>query len=391
MSYSLLIKKHKVNCCLDQNLFHRPTVDVKGNGFLERKKGSKEAANPSFADLPLCLLEVIISQLDLKDNIRASATCKTWREAGLYVRLVDKPPWLMYLPKRGNSFEMYDPLQKKMYTLNLPELSKSTVCYSRDGWLLMRKTASHQIFFFNPFTRKLINLPKLELSYDAIAFSCAPTSGTCVVLAFKNVEYGTVTTSTCHPEATEWVTEGLVCYLRYRSDSRKHSNIVYANRRFYCLDDKGRLYYFEPSSREWSFSYTYSPPCPYISSRYERKKKRVFLAVRKGVFFTIYTCGGEKPMVYKLDESSDWEEINSTTLDGLTIFTSLYSYEMRVNLPWMRHSVYFPKVRLSNKCCVSYSFNEERYFPRKQWQEQEDLCPVENLWIRPPKKAIEYM
>uniref|UniRef100_A0A0D3AST2 Uncharacterized protein n=2 Tax=Brassica oleracea var. oleracea TaxID=109376 RepID=A0A0D3AST2_BRAOL len=96
-------------------------------------------------------------------------------------------------------------------------------------------------------------------------------------------------------------------------------------------------------------------------------------------------------MVYKLDESSDWEEINSTTLDGLTIFTSLYSYEMRVNLPWMRHSVYFPKVRLSNKCCVSYSFDEERYFPRKQWQEQEDLCPVENLWIKPPEKAIEYM
>lgn len=96
-------------------------------------------------------------------------------------------------------------------------------------------------------------------------------------------------------------------------------------------------------------------------------------------------------MVYKLDESSDWEEINSTTLDGLTIFTSLYSYEMRVNLPWMRHSVYFPNVRLSNKCCVSYSFDEERYFPRKQWQEQEDLCPVENLWIRPPEKAIEYM
>lgn len=76
MSYSLLIKINKAHCCLDQNLFHRSTVDVKGNGFLERKKVSKEAANPSFADLPLCLLEVIISQLDLKDNIRASAACK---------------------------------------------------------------------------------------------------------------------------------------------------------------------------------------------------------------------------------------------------------------------------------------------------------------------------
>ncbi|CAH2071416.1 unnamed protein product [Thlaspi arvense] len=328
-------------------------VDAKGNGFIESK--------PSFVDLPLCLLEVIISQLVLKDNIRASAVCKTWREAGLYVRLVDKPPWLMYLPKRGNLFELYDPLQQKMYTLNLPELAKST----------------------------------LELSYDAIAFSCAPTSGTCVLLAYKYVRHGTFTTSTCHPGATEWITEDLQSNLQY-GVSLKHNHVVYANRRFYCLDDKGRLYFFEPSSREWIFSYTTSPPCPYMSGRfsyrYERKKKRFFLAARKGVLFKMFTCGGEKPVVYKLPlESYKWKQINSATLDGLTIFTSLYSSEVRVNLPWMRNSVYFPRLRFNCKRCVSYSFDEERYYPRKQWQEQEDLCPLENLWIRPPKNALGYM
>ncbi|CAE6134800.1 unnamed protein product [Arabidopsis arenosa] len=369
-------------------------VDVKGFSFLESKKQSKEEEKPSFADLTLCLLEVIIAQLDLKDNIRASAVCKTWREAGLYVRKVDKPPWLMYLPKRGNLFELYDPLQLKMYTLNLPELAKSMVCYSRDGWLLMRKTISSEMFFFNPFTRKLINLPKCALSYDAIAFSCAPTSGTCILLAFKHVAFGITATSTCHPEATEWVTEDLNFHLQFGSDTLKHSNVVYAKRRFYCLAGQGSLYYFDPSSREWHFIYAYKQPCPYISGRlsyrYERKKKRIFLAVRKGVFFKIYTCGGEKPIVYKL-EDDEWEEINSTTLDGLTIFTGLHSSEMRVNLPWMRNSIYFPRLRYNVKRCVSYSFDEERYYPRKQWQEQEDLCPLENLWIRPPKKALDYM
>ncbi|ESQ38225.1 hypothetical protein EUTSA_v10029532mg [Eutrema salsugineum] len=123
-----------------------PNVDAEGKIFFKSKKQSTEAEKPSFADLPLCLLEVIISQLVFKDNIRASAVCKTWREAGLYVCLVDKPPWLMYLPKRGNLFELYDPLQQKMYRLDLPELAKSTVCYSRDRWLLMRKTTSCHIF-----------------------------------------------------------------------------------------------------------------------------------------------------------------------------------------------------------------------------------------------------
>ncbi|KAL9286539.1 putative F-box domain-containing protein [Arabidopsis thaliana] len=368
--------------------------DVKGFSFLESKNQSKKEAKPSFADLTLCLLEVIISQLDLKDNIRASAVCKTWREAGLYVRKVDKPPWLMYLPKRGNLFELYDPLHQKMYTLNLPELAKSTVCYSRDGWLLMRKTISREMFFFNPFTRKLINVPKCTLSYDAIAFSCAPTSGTCVLLAFKHVSYRITTTSTCHPKATEWVTEDLQFHRRFRSETLNHSNVVYAKRRFYCLDGQGSLYYFDPSSRRWDFSYTYLLPCPYISDRfsyqYERKKKRIFLAVRKGVFFKIFTCDGEKPIVHKL-EDINWEEINSTTIDGLTIFTGLYSSEVRLNLPWMRNSVYFPRLRFNVKRCVSYSLDEERYYPRKQWQEQEDLCPIENLWIRPPKKAVDFM
>ncbi|KAF8101640.1 hypothetical protein N665_0202s0003 [Sinapis alba] len=229
-------------------------IYAKENGFLDNKNRSKETEKP-----------IIISQLVLKDNIRASTVCRTWSEAGLYIRLVDKPPWLMYLPKRGNLFELYDPLKQKI-----------------DGWLLMRKTVSNKIIFFNPFTRTLINLPNCELSYDAIAFFCAPTSGTCLLLAFKHVQ---------------------------------------------------------------------------VWYDYGHKKKRIFLALRKGEFFTIITCGGEKS----------------------------------INLPWMRNSVYFPKLRFHCKCCVSYSFDEERYYPRKQWQEQEDLCPLENLWIRPPKTALDYM
>ncbi|EOA22228.1 hypothetical protein CARUB_v10002815mg [Capsella rubella] len=249
---------------------------------------------------------------------------------------------------------------QKLYTLDLPQLAKSTVCYSRDRWLLMRKNISKEMFFFNPFTRKLINLPKC----------------TCLLLAFKHVGYGRTRTSTCHLQSPEWVTEDLQFHLQFGCDTLKHSNVVYAKRRFYCLDGKGYLYYFEPSSRVWRFSYTNSLECPYLSRynyKYERKKKRIFLAVRKGVFFKMFTCGGEKPIVHKLEDYY-WEEINSTKLDGLTIFTSLYSSETRLNLPWMRNSVYFPRLRFNVKRCDPYSFDEERYYPRKQWQEQEDLC-----------------
>lgn len=171
----------------------------------------------------------------------------------------------------------------RLYALNLPELAKSTVCYSRDGWLLMHKTASDEMFFFNPFTRKLINLPKCELSYDAIAFSCAPTSGTCVLLAFKHGAYGITTTSTCHPGATKWITEDL--HFNLKSSRYKHSNVVYARRRFCCLDGNGFLYYFEPSTRKWGYEIATIQDYPYILDRfgylYERKKKRILLAGAK--------------------------------------------------------------------------------------------------------------
>ncbi|CAH8358178.1 unnamed protein product [Eruca vesicaria subsp. sativa] len=102
---------------------NKPFVDVKGNSFLDNMNRSKEAEKPSFTDLPLCLLEI---------TFEASAVCRTWCEAGLYVQLVDKPPPVMCLPKRGNLFELYDPLQQKTYTLNLPEIVNSTVCYAQN-------------------------------------------------------------------------------------------------------------------------------------------------------------------------------------------------------------------------------------------------------------------
>ena len=169
--------------------------------------------NPSFDNLPSSLLEVIMSRLVLKDNIRASASCKTWREAAVSVRVVEKHPWLFCFPKRGTSFELLDPLHWKTYTFNLPELADSTLCYSRDGWLLMRRSVSKDMFFFNPFSRERVSLPKFEQSFLVIAFSCPPTSDHCVVGLVSSLRFYVenqerrITISTCHPGATEWITQ----------------------------------------------------------------------------------------------------------------------------------------------------------------------------------------
>ncbi|XP_019092359.1 PREDICTED: F-box protein At4g12382-like [Camelina sativa] len=115
------------------------TVSRRGS----RSPSKKALMNPSFTDLPSDLLRMIMSHLVLEDNIRASAACKSWCEAAVSVRIVEKHPWLMCFRKRGNLVELRDPLQWNLYTLTLPELAESTMCYSRDGWwLLMDKIGS---------------------------------------------------------------------------------------------------------------------------------------------------------------------------------------------------------------------------------------------------------
>ncbi|ESQ38311.1 hypothetical protein EUTSA_v10029466mg [Eutrema salsugineum] len=250
---------------------------------------------PSFADLPTVLLEIIMSQLVLKDNIRASAACKSWLEAAVSVRVVEKHPWILYFPKHGHLFKLCDPLTWKSNPLKLPELAGSTVCYSRDGWLLMHRCESQDTFFFNPFSKELISLPKIDLSFREIAFSCSPTSDDCVVVAI----HFAVSISTCCPGATEWFTKHHIIFPPFQTQSRpfhKQSTLLYVDDQFYGFNEAiGCLYSFYPYSRRL---YVHSSAC---IDRYQQSsgcQKTVFLGEKKGELFLICTSGNEKPLVF---------------------------------------------------------------------------------------------
>ncbi|XP_010433552.1 PREDICTED: F-box protein At4g00893-like [Camelina sativa] len=350
---------------------------------------SEKALDPSFADLPIDVLGVIMSRLILKDNIHASATCTSWCKAAVSVRVVEKYPWLMFFPKGDNSVELLDPLQGKLYILNLPELPKSTVCYSRDGWLLMEKAKSKDMFFFNPYSRELITLPECWYAFDEFAFSCPPTSDNCVVVGIRFLaEF--VIISTCHPGATEWKTDTVPCYLR---PFYNQSNIVYCKDRFYCFNARGTLFSFHPSSLTWSYTGADQIKCPYVYDRekYGWSEKGVSLVEKKGELFVLFTSSNEKPLVYKLI-SGKWEEMIPTALDSLNIFVSYYNSELRSNLPRMKNDVYFSRFSYKGQRCVTYSFDESRYNPDEQWQRWRELCPPQSLWIdAPPQKVLDLL
>lgn len=347
---------------------------------MKEKKGKSE--QQTWSDLPTELLELIVSRLTLEDNIRTSVVCKRWHSVAISVRVVNQSPWLMYFPKYGNLYEFYDPSLRKMHSIELPELNGSRVCYTKDGWLLLYRPRSHRMFFFNPFTREVIKLPRFELTYQIVAFSCAPTSTSCMLLTVKHVSPTIVAVSTCHLGATEWVTVNYQNRLPFVSSI--WNKLVFCNGLFYCLSLTGWLGVFDPLERTWSVLAVPPPKCPanFVAKNWWKGK---FMTEHKGEILVTYTCSSENPIMFKLDRMNMvWEEMK--TLDGVILFASFLSSHSRTDLSGlMRNSVYFPKVRFYGKRCISYSFDHCRYYPRKQFHDWEDQDPFENIWIEPPQ------
>ncbi|CAA7028022.1 unnamed protein product [Microthlaspi erraticum] len=351
-----------------------------------KTQSNEQALNPSFADLPSSLLETIMSRIVLKDNIRASAACKSWHEAAIYVRVVEKHPWLMCFPKfgGGNLFQFRDPVQSKSFTLELPGRSFSL--------------EPDEIFFFNPFSKERISLPVLEptlkfIRSHELAFTCPPTSDDCVLLAsFCDYQRVNVTLRTWCPGATEWsiITHEDAGWFGFFG---KYGKLVYLNDRFYILNSTS-LHSFHPSSGTWEHR-----PTTRLHDHNDGQRQRYgrgpnettfYLAEKRGEVILLVTCNKEKPKVYKL-VSLEWKEMSDAELDGLTFFVSLYNCELRSDLTCMRNRVYFSRSGGNRKHCAYYSFDENSFtsYNASHYRGLE-LCSRNSVWIDPPSNVLDY-
>lgn len=366
---------------------------IKDNRRAAAEVKSNNLELQTWADLPAEVLELFLSRLDVGDNIRASAVCKRWCSVATSLRVVDQSPWLMYFPKKGNCYDFYDPVQRKTYSLELPELDGCRVCYTKDGWLLLnrqdwrRLDGNHIFSLFNPFTRDLITLPKFDRTYQIAAFSCAPTSTGCVILIFRRVGSSLVAISTCYPGEKEWTTVNYDAVLSCSMCDK----LVFSNGLFYCLSDRGWLGVFDPLERTWTVLEVPPPKCLAESSTAKNWSKGKFMIEHKGNIFVVYICCGEDPIIFKLDLTlMEWKEVR--TLDGVTLFASFLSSHSRTYVTGiMRNGVYFPKVRFYGKRCISFSLDDRRYHPSEQCRDRVEPNTFENFWIEPPKDFIGWM
>ncbi|KAL3655245.1 hypothetical protein CASFOL_001031 [Castilleja foliolosa] len=355
------------------------TETIKEHKRISKPEPDDQETQP---DLPSDLLELILSHLTLRDNIRSSAVCKSWLVAAISVRLANKPPWLMFFPKFGNLYEFYDPSRRKTYWLELPELHSSRICHAKDGWLLLYKPRTQCVFFFCPYTRESIDLPSLDLTYQIVAFSANPKSSSCILFTVKHVSPTVVAVNTCRPGETKWTTVNYQNRLPFVSSI--WNKFVFCNGIFYCLSLTGWLGVYDSEKSIWAVHSVPPPKCPenfFVKNWWKGK----FMAEHNGDIFVIYTCSAMNPVIYKLDHTNKaWLEIEN--LGGITLFANFLSSQVRTDLlGTMRNNVYFPKVRFYGKRCVSYSLDNGRYYPRKQCYDWGEQDPFGSIWIEPPK------
>ncbi|EOA25256.1 hypothetical protein CARUB_v10018571mg [Capsella rubella] len=345
-----------------------------------KKKKSKvgREKDQTFSDLPSDLLKLVISLLPLKDNILASAVCKSWHKVCVSLRAVDTSPWLIYFPKTDESYELYDPSMEKTHSLQFPELSGFRVCSSKDGWLLMYNANTYQLFFFNPFTRNCIPVPPLWMAYDQrMAFSCDPTSTNCVLFTVSYVTWSYITIKTCCAYATEWNT--FVFKNRLPRNFNIFEQIVFSNGAFYCLTNTGCLSLFDPSLNSWNI----------LPGRPSKRpgSNRCFMTEHQGEIFLIYMYRHMNPTLLKLDiTSSTWTE--RKTLGGLTIYASALSSESRAEQQkpsGIRNCLCLSVFHGFKRTCISYKVDEESKICLK-WKNHD---PYENIWIMPPQNLLD--
>lgn len=209
-----------------------------------------------WSDLPINVLDIIARRLDALDQIYLRAVCKNWGQTRRFP--VGKTlPWLMghswafdenvysvcsfYRPSLKPSHVPHSKFEREEFKV----LHGASICASKFGWLLLQKSSSS--FFYNPYTKSIIKLPDLELSFNRTTFSSVPTSPECFCFAIQSSKSdNNIYLSICHPGDREWSTLILDGFRKAVED------VVYSNGTFYCVFTRGALGAFRVSDRHWS-------------------------------------------------------------------------------------------------------------------------------------------
>ncbi|XP_042483878.1 F-box/kelch-repeat protein At1g57790-like, partial [Macadamia integrifolia] len=302
-------------------------------------------------------------------------------------RVVNQSPWLLFSPAENGIIKFFDPSRGKFYFDETPELKRTFILCSKDGWILFSLFGGGP-FLYNPFTLSKIDLPCYSIYPHfsvKFALSCASTSPDSVVFAIgptEGLRSPGVSIGIFHPGDAKWTT------VKYQNTDvalfHCGDGPVFFNGLFYCLSEfsDNLVGIFDPQKHTWSILPVPPPNHPHLSYGKDRAKHIVEF---NGEPLLVCVSYPDKPIIFKLDLTQmKWVEMES--LNGVTVFVSSQSSLSAIDVPKIsRNSIYFSKPRCYGKSSNLYSLDDCSFHPVKQHHKEPSF--PKTIWIKPPKMS----
>ncbi|XVF77461.1 hypothetical protein PTKIN_Ptkin14bG0045800 [Pterospermum kingtungense] len=379
----LLAMRDLIRLCNPQAKLEHPIskFGVEKEGIVIEDNNGARASN--LCDLPFDILEFIAKKLYLVDYINFGLVCHRFRLAAPYIKWSEVSfklpspslsPWLFFL--RGDpcaTYNFIDPHFGGRYLINIPD---GKVRYSRDGWLLMR--SSSLMFFYNPFTKKQMDLPQGDGQYDfcvGYSLSSSPTSADSILVgnSYHSIYY-------IRRRQGEWVE-----WLEYEIPNYyepNHNSSIYFDGAFYFLTGKGKVGVFELNDGQssWKILKELESPCDKYGCNY--------LSECGGNLLSVFVVD-QMVHIYKLNftDPKSWEKV--TSLGNYALFvSSSSSFSVMPNSSNMKNKVYFQK--LYGMDIVYYCLSTNKFFTCGNKEAVSDFNNTTEFffstWIEPSRK-----
>ncbi|OVA01299.1 Protein of unknown function DUF295 [Macleaya cordata] len=358
------------------------------------------------------ILELIASFLHPVDYMHFRAVSKeirsviptvNWRTTSIEItQTTSLSPWLVSFKPNDAIYNFVDPMyDNEKYSMNLSEfLLDATICASKGSWLLMFK-GHKTLFFFNPFTRAMIQLPDLpderEYIFPCISFSSSPTSSDCIVFAISEWGEDTVLIFFISRGDDSWrwviLNNTMLPSKGKRVRFRPYiNNTVFCDTAFYCLDSNGKLGVFNlEDDFSWKVLVKLQRPC---TSLYQ-----CFLVECEGKLLSVFVGHvGKWVRIFRLDFSKMvWVEVDSLgkhmlLISNITCLSAVAPHKR------MENKIYFP--RFHNEGIMFYSLDTGRFhFLGSQRSAQDfynikeklNCCWIEPYWSQASDKELDWL
>ncbi|OVA08173.1 Protein of unknown function DUF295 [Macleaya cordata] len=338
----------------------------------QKNNGGELEEAGTWGSLNVDILELIARYLHPVDYLHFRAVCKenrsaipavSWRTSSAEItQTTYLSPWLVFYKKNDGIYNFLDPMHnKEKYIMDLQDLLlDAKIRFSKGGWLLMSK-GKKTLFFFNPFTRAMIQLPDLpddeNYGFSGISFSSLPTCSDCVVFASPDIDSVSISILFISRGDDSWRSY-IINYNKLPLKEKCmpcRNNPVFYNGVFYCLDYKGALGAFDLNDDDYTWKFLDNPQRP-CNSIYQS-----FLVECEGKLLSVFLGHlGKWVRIFRLDFSRMvWVEVESLGRHMLFVsHTSCLSTVAPDNQ--MKNKIYFPRFHGEGRI-IFYSLDTGRY------------------------------